>query len=218
MNVLIHLHRQPVELFAGQLLPYDNARLLTEVSLFHDWAVPEALRTPALRASWLALWEDLLAPVSTCRGVLVHRDYHIDNLMRLPDRSGIGQCGLLDFQDALLGHPAYDVVSLLQDARRDLAPALFEQMIIHYLAAFPETDPAAFHAAYRLLGTQRAFKIVGIFNRLNRRDGKPQYLRNLPRVWQLIRRNIAEGPELAPLRTWWEAHSTVMRAAEGAPL
>lgn len=215
VDVLIHLHRQPAALFAEHLPHYNSERLLTEVSLFPDWAIPETLRTPALRASWLALWQELLAPVRDCRAVLVHRDYHIDNLMRLPGRTGIAQCGLLDFQDALAGHPAYDVVSLLQDARRDIAPALAEQMLTHYLAAFPATDPAQFRAACRLLGTQRAFKIVGIFNRLHRRDGKPQYLRHLPRVWRLIRQNIADGPELAPLRHWWEAHAAVMTAAEG---
>jgi aminoglycoside/choline kinase family phosphotransferase len=212
-DVLIHLHQQPTSLFRNSLPPYDSERLLTEVSLFPDWAIPEALRTPQLRTSWLRLWQDLLAPVSDCRAVLVHRDYHIDNLMRLPGRQGVQQCGLLDFQDALAGHPAYDVVSLVQDARRDIAPALAEETLTHYLAAFPATDPEAFRAACRLLGTQRAFKIVGIFNRLHIRDGKPQYLRHLPRVWRLIRQNIAAGPELAPLRDWWDAHRAVMEVA-----
>ena len=212
-DVLIHLHQQPTSLFRNSLPPYDSERLLTEVSLFPDWAIPEALRTPQLRASWLWLWQDLLASVSDCRAVLVHRDYHIDNLMRLPGRQGVQQCGLLDFQDALAGHPAYDVVSLVQDARRDIAPALVEETLTRYLAAFPATDPEAFRAACRLLGTQRAFKIVGIFNRLHIRDGKPQYLRHLPRVWRLIRQNIAAGPELAPLRDWWDAHRAVMEVA-----
>ena len=214
IDTLIHLHRQPTHLFRDHLPAYDSERLLTEVSLFPDWAIPEALRTPQLRASWQDLWADLLAPVSDSRAVLVHRDYHIDNLMRLEGRKGVQHCGLLDFQDALAGHPAYDVVSLLQDARRDVAPAFAEHLLTRYLAGFPGIDPEAFHAACRLLGTQRAFKIVGIFNRLHRRDGKPQYLRHLPRVWGLIVRNLAEEPELAPLRDWWDAHSAVMTAAQ----
>jgi aminoglycoside/choline kinase family phosphotransferase len=214
LDVLIHLHRQPSALFQAHLPPYDSERLLAEVSLFPDWAIPDALRTPALRASWLTLWEQMLAPISACRAVLVHRDYHIDNLMRLPQRQGIGQCGLLDFQDALLGHPAYDVVSLLQDARRDLAPSFSEEMFTYYLAAFPNVDPQAFRAAWHLLGTQRAFKIVGIFHRLHWRDGKPQYLQHLPRVWRLIRQNLAAEPTLAPLQDWWAAHASIMQAAE----
>jgi aminoglycoside/choline kinase family phosphotransferase len=213
IDVLIHLHQQPPALFQNTLPPYDRERLLTEVSLFHDWAIPETLRSPPLRAAWLGIWEDLLAPVADSRAVLVHRDYHIDNLMRLPGRAGVAQCGLLDFQDALAGHPAYDVISLLQDARRDLAPALVEEMFTRYVVAFPALDPVAFRAACRILGTQRAFKIIGIFHRLHRRDGKPQYLRHLPRVWNLIRQNLAEGPELAPLADWWTRHQGIMEAA-----
>jgi N-acetylmuramate 1-kinase len=235
LETLIHLHRQPPALWAEELPLYNSERLLAEMELFTAWAVPEAWRSAALTASWRALWRDLLVPVAVAdsavlgslvprpvprlrpapglRPVLVHRDYHIDNLMQLPERAGVQACGLLDFQDALLGHPAYDVVSLLQDARRDVSPALAHRLLARYLAAFPDMDPVDFHAACRVLGTQRAFKIVGIFNRLHLRDGKPHYLRHLPRVWRLIRQNLTAGPELAPLALWWEAHQDIMTNA-----
>ena len=123
--------------------------------------------------------------------------------MVITGRRGIGSCGLLDFQDALCGPITYDLVSLLQDARRDLAPALEEDMLKRYLSAFPDLNADAFRVSYLVLGAQRAAKIIGIFTRLDRRDGKPQYLGHIPRVWRILERDL-EAPILSPVRTWFD--------------
>jgi aminoglycoside/choline kinase family phosphotransferase len=149
--------------------------------------------------------------------VMVLRDYHADNLMVLPGRSDLG---LLDFQDALAGHAAYDLVSLLQDARRDVPPALEEEMLARYAQAANVADRALFRAHYEILGAQRNTKILGIFTRLWKRDGKPHYLPLQPRVWGYLERNLAH-PALEPVRDWFDANVPVeFRAAawaEGAP-
>ena len=136
---------------------------------------------------------------------LVLRDYHVDNLMLLEGRSGIAACGLLDFQDAVIGPRSYDLVSLLEDARRDVSPDLAAAMLEQYLAAFPALDREAFAASYAILGAQRNCKIVGIFTRLDRRDGKPIYLRHIPRVWRLIAQDVRH-PALAPMAAWLDRH------------
>jgi hypothetical protein len=133
----------------------------------------------------------------------VLRDYHVDNLMVLEERSGVAGCGLLDFQDAVVGPRSYDLVSLLEDARRDIPVQLIAAMLARYLAAFPDLDPAAFRASFAILGAQRSAKIIGIFTRLCRRDGKDQYLRHIPRVWRLLEGGLA-APELAPVKAWFD--------------
>ncbi|HEX8216241.1 MAG TPA: phosphotransferase, partial [Allosphingosinicella sp.] len=130
-------------------------------------------------------------------------DYHADNLMLVPGRSDLG---LLDFQDALAGHPAYDLVSLLQGSGRyDVAPELEEAMIERYCDAANVADRALFRAHYEILGAQRNSKILGIFTRLWKRDGKPHYLSLQPRVWSYLERNLAHSA-LAPVRAWFDAN------------
>jgi aminoglycoside/choline kinase family phosphotransferase len=136
---------------------------------------------------------------------LVLRDYHVDNLMLLEGRSGIAAVGLLDFQDAVIGPVTYDLVSLLEDARRDVPEELAAAMLAHYLASFPALDRDAFAASYAVLGAQRNCKIVGIFTRLCVRDGKPIYLQHIPRVWRLIARDLRH-PALAPMASWLNRH------------
>jgi N-acetylmuramate 1-kinase len=126
------------------------------------------------------------------------RDYHAENIMLLDD----GTQGLIDFQDALIGHPAYDLVSLLQDARRDVAPELEAAMLEYYCRAARVTENFTHH--YALLGAQRNTKIIGIFTRLWKRDGKDRYLGFLPRMWGLLERDLAH-PALAPLKNWFDA-------------
>ena len=143
-------------------------------------------------------------------GVTVLRDYHAENIMLL---GALHKQGLLDFQDALVGHPAYDLVSLLQDARRDVSPELEAAMLAHYLK--DHADPATFTADYARLGAQRNAKIVGIFVRLWKRDGKPRYLALIPRVWALLERDLAH-PALAPVAEWFAANIPAeLRAAGG---
>jgi N-acetylmuramate 1-kinase len=136
---------------------------------------------------------------------LVLRDYHVDNLMLLPDRSGVQGCGLLDFQDAVCGPPSYDLVSLLEDARRDVPADLRRQMTEHYLAAFPAFDRAAFLRSAAIFAAQRNCKILGIFTRLWKRDGKPRYLIHIPRIWRLLEEELAH-PALDPVARWLDRH------------
>jgi len=204
-DVLVALHeRWRPEAGAGLPL-YDEAALLREALLLVDWYLPAATGRPtgeATRAAFVAAWQAVLAPVARRRETLVLRDYHVDNLMLLDGRPGVAACGLLDFQDALLGAAAYDLVSLLEDARRDIEPALAQAMIARYLDARPGVDRDSLMADYAVLGLQRSTKIVGIFTRLDRRDGKPVYLRHLPRLWRLIGRGL-QHPAVAPVAEWF---------------
>lgn len=207
-DVLIALHRawRPVSDAAAELPPYDDTRLLDEAALLPDWFLPALRDTPtpaALRESYLAAWRTVLPRARAVPETLVLRDYHVDNLMLLDGRDGLAACGLLDFQDAVIGPVSYDVVSLLEDARRDIPRAIAGDMLARYLDAFPKLDRAAFRDSYAILGAQRAAKIIGIFTRLDRRDGKPQYLRHIPRVWRLLSAGLA-APVLAPVKAWFD--------------
>jgi N-acetylmuramate 1-kinase len=207
VDLLVALHRSFTPA-ASPLPPYDDQRLLTEASLLVDWYLPAIAGHPtdaALRDEYLALWRALL-PIA--RGVpdsLVLRDYHVDNLMLLDGRVGIAACGLLDFQDAVVGPRSYDLVSLLEDARRDVPPDLARVMLRRYVDAFPELDREAFAASCAVLGAQRNCKIVGIFTRLCVRDDKPVYLGHIPRVWRLIEQDLRH-PVLAPIARWLDQH------------
>jgi len=135
---------------------------------------------------------------------LVLRDYHIDNLMRL-DRPGLAACGLLDFQDAVIGPVAYDLVSLIEDARRDVPADLRAAMRARYLTRRPGIDAEALDRAVAVLGAQRHAKVIGIFCRLAMRDGKPGYLHHLPRLWRMIARSLGH-PDLRPMERWMDRH------------
>jgi aminoglycoside/choline kinase family phosphotransferase len=149
------------------------------------------------------LWRDLLKPARAVPETLVLRDYHIDNLMLLKGRTGVASCGVLDFQDAVVGPASYDLVSLLEDARRDIAPDMAAAMYRRYEAAFPRADRDALAASYAVMGAQRNAKIVGIFTRLCVRDGKRGYLAHIPRVWRLLEGDL-KHPALAPMRGWFD--------------
>ena len=215
-DVLIALHRRS-DAASAPVPAYDDARLLAEAELLVDWFLPAiagAKVSPAARAAHEDAWRGAFARARFVPETLVLRDYHVDNLMVLPGRKGIAACGLLDFQDAVIGPVAYDLVSLLEDARRDLAPALADAMLARYLAAFPDLDRPAFLASYAVLGAQRAAKIVGIFTRLHRRDAKAGYLAHIPRVWRRLEADLRH-PALADVRAWFDIH--VPRALRRAP-
>jgi hypothetical protein len=190
------------------LPPYDEATLLREAALLAEWYVPEMLGatlSPDAREEYLALWREVLPLAALPKPTLVLRDYHVDNLMLLPGRGGVRGCGLLDFQDALCGPASYDLVSLLEDARRDVSETVRAAMTERYLAAFPGIDRAAFRRSAAILAAQRNAKIIGIFTRLWRRDGKPHYLRHIPRVWRLIEADLRE-PALRGVARWLDRH------------
>jgi aminoglycoside/choline kinase family phosphotransferase len=197
VDLLVDLQRRPPPV---DLPAYDDAWLLREAALLTEWYAPDAPGD-----DYRAIWQALLPHARVGADCFVYVDYHADNLLWLPEREGHARIGLLDFQDARLGPPAYDLVSLLEDARRDVPPSLAEAMIERYLAARADLEPEAFRAAYALLGAQRNCKILGLFSRLARRDGKPAYLELLPRVRGHLRRD-PRHPLLAPLHAWFERH------------
>ena len=209
VDTLIALHRawRPKAQDTAGLAPYDDACLLEEAALLTEWFLPavRGLDTPnELTASYLAAWRAVLPGARGAPETLVLRDYHVDNLMLLKGRSGIAACGLLDFQDAVIGPSSYDVVSLLEDARRDIPPEIVAAMLTRYLDAFPDLNRAAYHDSYAILGALRAAKIIGIFTRLQRRDAKAQYLRHLPRLWRLLEAGLKK-PLLAPVKAWFRS-------------
>jgi aminoglycoside/choline kinase family phosphotransferase len=216
IDTLIALQRAVVA--PPALPPYDEAALLGEAALLVDWYAPSVLGAAlpaAARDEYLALWREALPLAALPGPTLVLRDYHVDNLMLLHGRDGVRGCGLLDFQDALCGPASYDLVSLLEDARRDVPAALREAMTERYLAAFPAIDRALFRCSAAILAAQRNAKIIGIFTRLARRDGKPLYLDHIPRVWRLLEADLRE-PALRPLAAWLDRHlpATARRAPE----
>jgi N-acetylmuramate 1-kinase len=196
IDTLVELRTRP----PGPFATYDIAAYQRETELLVEWYCPAAgLSVDA--EGYSAAWNDVLTPLLTRQapGVTVLRDYHAENIMLLPG----GEQGLIDFQDALVGHPAYDLVSLLQDARREVSPELERAMLDRYQSrcrAGPE-----FEADYARLGAQRNAKIVGIFTRLHKRDGKPHYLSLIPRVWRALERDLAH-PALAPVAEWFNTN------------
>jgi N-acetylmuramate 1-kinase len=193
-----------------RLPPYDREALLAEVSLFADWyAGGEAGRafTPQERQGFLQSWSDALAPLDRAPRTWVLRDFHSVNLLWLPRGDGLWRLGVLDFQDALLGHPSYDLASLAQDARAEVSDEQEEHLKRRYVEARRQADPGfdlqAFDAAYAILAAQRATKILGAFSRLAAAEGKEDYRRHIPHVLDLLRRNLA-WPVLSPLRLWYQ--------------
>jgi len=217
VDLLLALHRQtlpdtlPVAPLITHRIPsYDLDALLIEVELLPDWYMPYRDASPAAgRDTYLALWRDALAPVLDAPPTWVLRDFHSPNLLWLPGREGIARIGLLDFQDAMMGPAAYDLASLLQDARVDVPEQLEIELLGRYArgrrAGEESFDISGFVKIYSTLAAQRASKILGIFARLDRRDGKPQYLRHLPRVWNYLQRSLAH-PALAPLEAWYKVN------------
>ena len=209
VDLLVELHRRPVHLsIPAGLADYDSDALLEEAMLLIEWYLPAVRGTPAgadPRRAYERVWRDAFSSVLDGSRTLVLRDFHVDNLIRIGDREGIAACGLIDFQDALAGHRAYDLVSLLEDARRDIDPGLAAAMRERYARAFPDRDRDGFDAAYAVLGAGRHAKVIGIFTRLCHRDAKPGYLAHIPRVWRLLERSLAH-PALSGVKDWMDRH------------
>jgi len=190
---------------------FDTDALLVEVGLMPEWYLPDRGRelTESLRREFVAMWRDLLSKAASAPRTWVLRDFHSPNLIWLGERQGIAKVGLIDFQDAVLGPAAYDLVSLLQDARIDVPEQLELALLTRYikarLAADEGFDPAGFAELYAIMSAQRNTRLLGTFARLNRRDGKPQYLRHQPRIWTYLGRSLAH-PGLAPAREWYAAN------------
>ena len=195
IDVLIRLHAHE----AGPLPSYDRAVLHREANLLPEWYCPALGIEPDIEG-YTAAWDAVFDAALAGRQVTVLRDYHAENLMLI---DGSDVLGLLDFQDALAGHAAYDLVSLLQDARRDVDPALEAVMLDRYKQITGAGED--FDIAYHVLGAQRNAKIVGIFTRLWKRDGKTRYPTLCPRVWRYLEHDLAH-PALAPVKAWFDAN------------
>jgi aminoglycoside/choline kinase family phosphotransferase len=184
---------------------------LIEAELLLDWFLPR-LNAPvpdSERESFRSLWRELLHPAMEAPATWVLRDFHSPNMLWLPQRSGIARLGLLDFQDTVMGPPAYDLASVLQDARVDVPEQMELALLGRYVRGRREADatfdPTDFIRVYVTLAAQRASKILGIFARLDLRDRKPQYLRHMPRVWGYLQRSLSH-PALESLNAWYIAH------------
>lgn len=206
VDALVALHRHSRASKVG-VPDYDMAALIDEALLLVDWYLPWLnegfTRSESSVGGFVQAWMDVFEALPPAQNTLVLRDFHVDNLMRLSGRQGAAACGLLDFQDALIGPSAYDLVSLLEDARRDVCSELSLDMLDRYYNAMnlvPD-QVAAFESWYRVLGAQRHCKVLGIFVRLWRRDGKDKYLHHLSRVARLLRSHL-DSDELVPLSDW----------------
>jgi N-acetylmuramate 1-kinase len=219
-DLLAALHREPLPetlsltAQASYVIPaFDTEALLVEVGLMLEWYLPDRGAAPSesVAAEFVAMWRDLLATTAAApkTKTWVLRDFHSPNLIWLDDRPGIAKVGIIDFQDAVLGSAAYDMVSLLQDARIDVPEQLELALLMRYIKARrvddPAFDPAHFAELYAIMSAQRNTRLLGTFARLNRRDGKPQYLRHQPRIWTYLTRSLAH-PALARFREWYTAN------------
>jgi len=214
IDTLIALHQRATTC-PDFIAPYTMDALLKEAALFVEWYVPVTLqKTLSLhdKQAYLDLWESAFKKALAVPHTLTLRDYHVDNLMYLKERPSVSACGLLDFQDALWGPVVYDLVSLLEDVRLDIDPALVAHGWQRYLAAFPSQDEENLRTAGCILSAGRHVKIIGTFTRLAVRDGKPKYLGYLPRIWRLLG-NCLKHPDLTPLKAWFEEHGGLQMAA-----
>jgi aminoglycoside/choline kinase family phosphotransferase len=223
VDVLLALHGKPLPPVLAvaphvehRLPTYDMEAYLIEAELLVEWYLPRlgVSVSDDARAEYFSLWRDALQPVADAPSTWVLRDFHSPNLLWLADRQGIARIGLLDFQDAMMGAPAYDLASLLQDARVDVPEQMEVALLGRYVrsrrAADPQFDGGAFIRTYVTLAAQRASKVLGIFARLDLRDGKPHYLRHIPRISSYLQRSLAH-PSLAPLNAWYSRHVPTLR-------
>ena len=213
IDALVELHQRP----PGPFDPYDMSVYQREAGLLTEWYAP-AMGLDVDAHGYASAWDKALSPMLARQrpGVTVLRDYHAENIMLLGDPAKRAPQGLIDFQDALVGHAAYDLVSLLQDARRDVSEKLELAMLDRYLKQASPHDE--FLADYARLGAQRNAKIVGIFTRLYKRDGKPRYLDMIPRVWSAMERDLAH-PALEPVAAWFDANIPgVLRSSGGGKI
>jgi len=190
------------------MLVYDEVALQGGADLFVEWLPKYDSRVAfddAAIAEWRTAWAPVVKAGAEGASVMAHRDYHAENLIWLAERSGGARVGMIDFQDAVIAHPSWDLHSLLQDARRDVSPALEAKALEHYFTLRPSVDRATFMASYAGLAALNEARIIGIFARLIARDGKPRYAQFLPRMWAHLNRNL-EQPALASVAAWFDKY------------
>jgi aminoglycoside/choline kinase family phosphotransferase len=203
-DVLIALHQHPQAIPTG-LRMYHPEKMLEDIGLFLDWCTPAI--SEAGKAEFKTVWREVLPLAHQVPASLLLRDYHVANLMLLPEREGVRQAGLLDFQDAYQGPITYDLISLLEDARRDVPDQLREKMVARYLARFPALDRKAFENSMAILAALRHTRVLAIFERLSRHEKKRDYKKlHSPRVERLLQRALRH-PMLAGVKQWMERYA-----------
>lgn len=203
INALTHLHQTALENHTN-LPTYSLDLFLKEADIFLEWyGLPLSIQA---KEDFRGLWTEAYISQPPVPHSLVMRDVLVDNLLWLPERSGFERCGFIDFQDGVWGPITYDLVSLLEDARRDISSQFGKEMVGLYLNNFPDLDPQDFWTSYNLWGAQRSTKILGIFSRLAKRDSKPHYLSHLPRVKKILERDLSH-PTLRSLQGWFHKNA-----------
>ena len=203
-DVLIALHKSPVAI-PKSLRAYHAAKMLEDLEPFLEWCTPA--KDEAAKAAFRRVWSEVLPVAHQVPVSLLLRDYHVANLMLLTEREGIRRAGLLDFQDAYQGPVTYDLMSLLEDARRTVATELQERLIAYYLEHFPALEPKSFAASMAILAALRHTRVLAIFERLSRREGKHEYKKlHSPRVERMLDKALMH-PMLASVKQWFERYA-----------
>jgi aminoglycoside/choline kinase family phosphotransferase len=206
IDALIALHQQR-DAVPASVTPYGMPRLLEEVTRLQTWYLPMVggQTTQQATAEYEKIWCDILPLAWKVPASLVLFDYHVDNLLLISGRGGVAACGILDFQDAVAGPVTYDLMSLLEDARRDVEPGIITGMKQRYLEAFPGLKPDDFVTSWAVMAAQRHMRVIGTFARLKVRDNKPHYLVHMPRLWRYMD-DCLKHPALGQLKTWLESN------------
>jgi len=204
---LIYLQKKTY-VFSNNSSKYTSEKFMDEVKLFLLWYWPAIFKKKPKKIvvnSFIKIWKKLLKTVMKEKQVIVHRDFHIDNLFFLKDRKGIKKCGLIDFQDTVLGPQAYDLASLLEDARRNVNKRVYNQMYTKFLNTLDKNARPKFKREYQILAANRHIKVIGIFTRLFVRDKKKIYLMHIPRLWRLLDKNL-KSRHLLDLKLWFDEY------------
>ncbi len=203
-SVLIEVHKSVAKRNIPEFIPpFNYKRIINEVSLLHEWYFPLVKRKPIYSSvqEYINVWNNLIKASISFKSSLIFFDYHIDNLLLLSDRPGYKACGLLDFQDATFGPVTYDLMSLLEDARRNVNPEIVNKMKFKYLDSFPEIKKDDFETSWAIMSAQRHLRVLGTFARLKIRDNKNEYVRHIPRLWGYLDVSL-KHPILKELKTW----------------
>jgi len=202
ISALIHLHQKLPDNPMG-LPSYDLELFLKNACLYLEWYDPSL--PEEAQAQFKEVWEEAYQNQPQIPTGLLLKDVMVDNLLWIPEREGFKRCGFIDFQDGVWGPISYDLVSLLEDSRRDLSPSFAQEMLDIYFKVFPDLSPDEFWASYCLWGAQRSVRILGVFARLAKRDGKSHYMEHCPRIWKYLQRDLAH-PHLQDLKKWFECY------------
>jgi len=204
-DVLIKLHSSVDKKTIPDCIKiFSRERIINEISLINDWYIPLKGKNHLNRSAkdeYIEIWNNLIPHSQSVKSSIILFDYHVDNLLLLEKRKSYKACGILDFQDATYGPITYDLMSLLEDARRNVEPQIIEKMKLKYLSSFPEINKEDFQVSWAIMSAQRHLRVLGTFARLNVRDNKPQYMEHIPRLWKYMDICL-KHPALSELKHW----------------